>query len=50
MWPLAVVVLHLCAEHVQEMALVEHDQVVEALAAERPDASLRHGVHVSRSS
>src|SRR6266545_7138660 len=46
MWPLPVVVLHIFAEHVQEMALVQHDQVVEALPAERPDDSLCHGVSV----
>src|SRR6266511_2165490 len=46
MWPLAVVVLHIFVEHLQEMTLVQHDHVVEALAAERPDDSLRHRVSV----
>jgi Copper/zinc superoxide dismutase (SODC) len=46
MWTLAVVVLHIFAEHLQEMALVQHDQVVEALPAERPDDALGHRVGV----
>jgi hypothetical protein len=39
----------LFAEHLQEMALVTHDQAVEALAAQRPDNSLRHSVRVGGS-
>src|SRR6266511_2599796 len=46
MWTLAVVVLHIFAEHLQEMSLVQHDQVVEALPTKGPDDSLRHGVRV----
>jgi hypothetical protein len=46
MWTLAVVVLDIFAEHLQEMALIQHDQVVKTLAAERPDDSLCHGVRV----
>jgi len=33
-------------EHLQEMALIQHDHVVEALPAERPDDSLCHRVSV----
>ena len=33
-------------EHLQEMALVQHDHVVEPLPAERPDDSLCHRVSV----
>jgi hypothetical protein len=40
-------VLHLCAEHLQEIALVQHDHVVEVVAAQRPDDSLHHNVLVS---
>jgi hypothetical protein len=37
MWPLAVVVLHIFfAEQLQEMSLVRHDHMVEALPAKRP--------------
>src|SRR6266571_8395912 len=43
---LAVVVLHIFAEHLQEMALVQHDQVVEALPTECPDDLLCHRVGV----
>src|SRR5688572_12884952 len=46
MWTLAVVVLHIFAEHLQKVALIEHDQVVKALAAEGPNDSLRHRVRV----
>src|SRR5688572_10746847 len=46
MGSLAIVVLHIFAEHLQEMALVQHDHVVKALSAERPDDSLRHRVRV----
>src|SRR5437870_3555805 len=46
MWPLAVVVLDIFAEHLQEMALVQHDHVVEALPAKRPDDALCHSVSV----
>ena len=43
---LAVVVLHIFAEHLQKMSLVQHNQVVEALPAERPDDALCHSVGV----
>src|SRR6266511_6042449 len=46
MWTLAVVVLHIFAEHLQEMSLVQHDQVVEALPTKGPDDSLSHRVSV----
>src|SRR6266545_7499581 len=46
MWTLAVVVLHIFAEYLQEMVLVQHDHVVEALPAKRPDDSLCHRVRV----
>ena len=41
-----VVVLDIFAEHLQKMSLVQHDQVVEALPAERPDDALGHRVRV----
>jgi len=34
MWTRPVVVLDIFAEHLEEMALTQHDQVVEALTAE----------------
>jgi hypothetical protein len=46
MWPFAVVMLHIFVEHMQQMALVQHDQVVKALPAERPDDPLCHSVGV----
>jgi hypothetical protein len=46
MGTLAVVMLHIFAEYLQEVALIQHDHMVKALAAERPNDSLRHRVRV----
>src|SRR6266540_6506878 len=48
MRPLLVVVLHELRQHGAKMLLVQDDDVVEALSAQRPDNSLRDGVGLWR--
>jgi hypothetical protein len=42
--PLTVVVLDELGKHRSKVLLIQHDQVVEALAAEGPDQAFRDGV------
>ena len=46
--PLPIVVLDKLGEHRPEVLLVEDDQVIQALAPERPDDSFGDGVHLRR--
>ena len=47
-WPLGVVVGHVAAEHVFEVAAAEDQQPVETVGADRADEPLRVGVRLWR--